>query len=920
VRAREPVDAPLRCGVLGELVLVRGARSYPVGGRRTAEVLAAVLVDPARPRSVEDLVTAVWGEQAPASAATMVHGAVRRLRTMADPGRGTEPGRFLPLCGGRYAVAPDVVLDAAEFERLLAEARPIAGSSPARAAQLLREALALWRGPAYDGIGQPFAQDEATRLEELRVQGAELLAEAELACGDPGRAVSILEPVVAADPARERAAGSLMVALRRIDRAGDALRVFERVRVVLADALGVEPSPALREIGSAIRRGDDTPRPEPPRRPQALPTPVSSFVGRDDDLARLGALLGEHRLVTVTGPGGSGKTRLAVEVGRRGRTASVFVDLARASSGAGFDDTVADAVGIRVSGARLAAAVAAGLTDEAVLLVLDNAEHVLDRCAGFVREVLDAHPLLRVLATSRERMAIPGERLHLLDPLPVPSPEIPSGRGGRYAAVRLFADRAAAVRPGFALTAENEPTIADICRRLDGLPLAIELAAARASSMSPHALSAALHDRFRLLAPSARHPAPSRHGSLAATIAWSRDLLDDREAQLFRRLGVFPAGFDAEAVRAVTSDPGDDPTHVMGELVETSLIQLEESSDERWRYRMLESTREFARTQLTDDELAALRRRHAHHYLALARHAAPHLHRRGAGRRLDGLHTERDNFRAALEWAAGPSGHAEVLVGLAGDLWHYWDVRGSRGEGLRWLTAGLAVLAPERPERMALLSASSLLHLGRGEFDDTEAAAAEQHLLAVRSGDRRWEGDAQALRATVDWARGRFDRAQQRYEDAVAASLAGGDVWRASMAEAQLARLHRDRAEPDAARALALRAAAHAAEVTEDLALGLAHDVLASVEHRWGAPAEAGRLVDTALTHYRLVGYSEGEASALALQGRIAVTRGDPERARAYLEEALRIHRRIDHRTGMASTLEALAALSPGHEHELAAD
>jgi predicted ATPase len=570
----------------------------------------------------------------------------------------------------------------------------------------------------------------------------------------------------------------------------------------------------------------------------------------------------------------------------------VFVDLGRTASM--FDETVAEAFGMRFDGGTLADAVAAVLVDEPTLVVLDNCEHLLDRCAELATALLARTPGARILATSRERLGVPGEQVHPVAPLPLPAPHARWEEVRASPAVRLFADRAAATRPGFAITADNAAVVAEICRRLDGLPLAVELAAARASALPLPTLADRLDDG--LLA--GRTAAP-RHRSLTATVAWSHDLLPEPERALFRQLGVFPGGFDLAAVAGVA---GGDPTLPLAHLVECSLVQAEDG-----RFRLLSTTRAFARAVTTAAEQGDLRRRHAHHYRDLARHALPHLHRAGSGRWLADLHRERDNLRAALEWAASPDGEPEVLVGLGEGLWHYWDVRGSRSEGLRWLGAALAVVGPDRPERMALLSAAALLHLGRAEFAATEVLAGEEGELAVRCGDRRWEGDALALRATVAWARGAFDRAQQLYEDGVAASLAAGDLWRAAMEEAQLARLHRDRREPDAARALADRAAEHADAVGEELARGLARDVAASIEHRWGDRTVAKRLAAEALAHYRLVGYREGEASALHLSGRIALADGDHRRATRQLGRALRVYRRIGHRAGVAAALTSLA-------------
>ncbi len=248
-------------------------------------------------------------------------------------------------------------------------------------------------------------------------------------------------------------------------------------------------------------------------------------------------------------------------------------------------------------------------------------------------------------------------------------------------------------------------------------------------------------------------------------------------------------------------------------------------------------------------------------------------------------------------------------------LWHYWDLRGARSEGLHWVHAGLDVVGSDRPaDRLPLLSAAALLHIGRSDFEATERLADEQRALARATGARAWEGNALAMLATVAWARGRFDHSQRLYEDAIAASLDGADVWRAAIEEAQLARLHCDRNEPDAARAVALQSLAHASEISEELACGLAVDVLASLEHRWGDPSQAQVLVDEALAHYRLVGYEEGEASALHLAGRIALAADEYPTASTAFERSLHLCRRMGHRAGVAAALEGLAAVAPDHE------
>jgi predicted ATPase len=476
-------------------------------------------------------------------------------------------------------------------------------------------------------------------------------------------------------------------------------------------------------------------------------------------------------------------------------------------------------------------------------------------------------------------------------------------------AVRLFAERASAARPGFAVTPANAALVLEVFRRLDGLPLALELAAARIASMPLRALAERLDDRFRLLDPIQR-PAGDRHHSLAAAMAWSHDLLPEPERLLFARVSMFPASFTLAAADDVAAQDlaGADAATLLGRLVSGSTLQLEDGPDGEGRYRMLETTRQYGRERLDARALATLRERHARHYLACAQQAEPHLLSAGSAPWLTRLHTEHDNFRAALEWAFSADGDPLVGARLIACLWHPWDLRGLRGEGLHWVGAGLQAVGADRPlERLPLLSAGALFHLGRGEFAAVAELTVEQLALARATTTPAWQGDVLASDATVAWARGQFDRAQQLYEDAVAASLAGGDHWRAATAEAQLARLHRDRDEPDAARAIASRARDHAEEVGEALARGLSIDVLASVEQRWGDAAAARRLVADALTHYRELGYLEGEASAHHVAGRIALGSSDLMGAKEAFGHSLRLCRRIGHRGGSAAALEGLA-------------
>ncbi len=597
-----------------------------------------------------------------------------------------------------------------------------------------------------------------------------------------------------------------------------------------------------------------------------------------------------------------------------GTAEACLVDLVSLRTPALLGEAVAGALDIRAAPGRgIAETVAIALAGRNVTIVLDNCEHLVDACALFVESLLATAPDVHVLTTTREALHVPGEQVYAVQPLSTAVATESWEDIAACEAVRLFGQRASSARPGWAVTPSNARLVLRVCRRLDGLPLALELAGARAASLPLRDLAERLDDRFRLLDPGGGSR-NGRHHSLAATMAWSHNLLSPPERTLFARISVFPAGFGLAAAEAVVCGAGlvnREVALLLARLVSCSTVQMEDDVDGEPRYRLLETTRQYGRERLDAQGMATLRNQHARHYLQLAQDVEPHLLRAGSAAWLALLHTEEDNFRAALEWSFGPDGDPALGAGLVGCLWHPWDLSGARGEGLHWVQAGLDATGPDLPtERLRLLSAGALFHLGRAEFAAVTDLTREQLALARAIGARAWEGDALASNATMAWACGQFDRAQQLYEDAVAASLDGGDIWRAALAEAQLARLHRDRGEPDAARAVAARARDHAEASGEETACGLALDVLASVEQRWGDASTARRLVDQALTHYRHVGYLEGEASATYVAGRVALSSHDLVHAREAFEHALRLCRRIGHRGGSVTALEGLAGVA----------
>jgi predicted ATPase/DNA-binding SARP family transcriptional activator len=587
---------------------------------------------------VDAIVTAQYGDEPPADAAGAVQTNVSRLRKAI--GDVSFDG-----AGYRLAIEPDDV-DALRFERLAGEGhRLLTAGAHDKAAAVLREAVGLWRGPAL--IDLPHGSAQAARLEELRLSAVEDLVDAELAL-PTGTSVAELQTLVAAHPLRERLRGQLMRALHATGRQAEALAEFEDTRRLLADELGADPSPDLSATHLAILRSDPAPR------RVGLPAQLTSFVGRSDELARLRELR-DARLVTILGPGGTGKSRLAVEAARD--RDACFVDLSPVESRDLVPHALLGALGLRESGfvpsagdpvQRLVAAL-----DQPLLLVLDNCEQVVAAVASVVRTLLESCPALSILATSREPLGLTGEVLLPLSPL-------------ADDAVRLFADRAAAVRPGFTVTDENRPAVASVCVAVDGLPLAIELAAARLRQFTVEELASRLASDgpLRMLSRGDR-TAAERHQTLRNVVAWSWDLLTEEERAVAARFAVFTGGASLAAVEAVCETTDD----VLADLVDRSLIE----TDGR-RYRMLETIRLFCLEYLPDDARAA----HAGYYLGLAEHADPHLRRAEQLDWLATLSADHDNLMAALRWSV----HGDPATGyrLVAALTAYWWLSGRRSQ------------------------------------------------------------------------------------------------------------------------------------------------------------------------------------------------------------------------------------------------
>jgi predicted ATPase/DNA-binding SARP family transcriptional activator len=690
-----------------------------VPGARLRGLLIALALKPGHVVPKATLVDWIWGEQPPTDATNALQRLVSRLRKALPEGWVESK-----TDGYRLTVEPDAV-DAVRFERLVGQARNDEGP---RRVQLLREAVALWRGAAMQDVGLQDSEafDAAVaRLDGLRLTAMEDRFDAEVSVGHGAGLVAELTDLVAAHPVRERLVAALMRALVAAGRDTEALLVYQRTREALADALGVDPSPGLSALHGALLRGELGQREE--NRQTNLRAELTSFVGRDADVAVVRELIAEHRLTTLVGPGGAGKTRLATETAR-GLLGDLpdgvwLVELA--ASGADSDVTQAALAGLGLRDALLGASPSADPVDGLIaairgreaLLILDNCEHVIEAAARFADRVLGECRRLRILATSREPLGITGEALWLVEPLAVPTgaglAEIASSP-----AVRLLRDRAGAVRKDLGTDEHTLATLVRICRALDGMPLAIELAAARLRTMSVEQLANRLDDRFRLLTSGSRTALP-RHKTLRAVVDWSWELLTDAERMVLRRLSVFSGGASLEAAERVCIGDAieqDQVLELLTSLAEKSLLVTK--GDGVPRYRMLTTIKEYAADRLAQaGESDQARQAHLAYFTELAETAEPHLRRAEQLEWLATIEADHDNFGAALRGAIA-AGDAQAAMRLASAAGWYWWLGGRRSEGLELLIAAANLPGEVTDYVRAMTYGLVVLYVTSGQGDE----------------------------------------------------------------------------------------------------------------------------------------------------------------------------------------------------------
>ncbi|MEH1015487.1 BTAD domain-containing putative transcriptional regulator [Micromonospora sp. CPCC 206060] len=724
--------ADVRVGVLGPMVATVGGQPVDLGGTRQRAVLAALLLARQRMVPAERIIDLVWAD-AKTPALTTLYGYIKQLRRALDPGRSAGPtGELLARQGPGYVLrlGADNV-DTERFAGLVAlGARSMRQDDPAGALRRLDEALALWRGEPYaEFTGYAFVQPDVTRLTGLRLDAVEERYAALLALGEHVAVVGDLAGHVAGYPFRERGQELYALALYRAGRQREALDALRTARAVFADELGLDPGPALRQLETAVLRQDpglagpggtatvtgsaSATATATAERTRNVPFAVTRLLDRPGERAAVDRMLGQHRLVTLTGPGGVGKTTLALQVARGwpDRDGPWLVELA----GLGAPELLVETVGAALGLPAVATLdqLAAVLGPRELLLVLDNCEHLVAPVATAVAALLARCGGLRVLATSREPLRVAGETVF----------EVPVLSGEQ--AAELFDQRAAAVAPDWAPGPDDQKKIRTICAELDRLPLAIELAAAHCQVLSVDQIAGGLDDRLALLADGPTG-VPDRHRSLVDAVDWSYHLLDAPQQRAFRWLSVFASGFDLPAAEAVVGGQALAP---VAALVRKSLVMVEPRTNPR-RFRMLETLRQYAWSRLEPAELAAARAAHRDWVLRYAEDAERQVRGPGSGVALAGLAQRQAEIRAAFTSALA-AGDGRYALRLGGALAMYWYRTGQIVEGTGWLRAAMAAAPDAEPgvRARALLGLGGLAYLagdpataGRSMREAVEAA------------------------------------------------------------------------------------------------------------------------------------------------------------------------------------------------------
>ena len=925
----------MRVWLLGGFRVSVGTRTVEEGEwrlRKAASLVKLLALAPGHHLHRERAMDLLWPNLGRKAAANNLSQALHAARRALGPDDAQAASSYLASQGEQLVLCPggELWLDVGAFGEAAATARRSREPTAYRAALNLYAGELLPRDPYEE-----WAQIPREGLRQLFLALLVDLGRLHEERGEYGPGIEALRRALVEEPTREEAHMGLMRLYALWGRQAEALAQYARLEESLSRELGSEPQAASRSLREDIATG----RFPPPHRPLGppkgeifdpsrhnLPAPRTSFVGRDREMVELKRALSMTRLLTLTGAGGSGKTRLALEVGRDLVGAYPdgvwLVELAGLSEGELVPQTVAAALGVKERPSQpLPVTLVEFLRAKQTLLVVDNCEHLLEATAGLVDILLDSCQHLRILATSREALDVTGEVRWTVPPLSVPEPQgrassedsSPSEVLEGYESVRLFIERAGGRDPTFSLSLQNAPAVAEICTRLEGIPLAIELAAARVGTLSLEQISERLVGSLDLLTRGGRTAVP-RQRTLKGTLDWSYDLLSESEQTLFNRLSVFTGGWTLEAASMVAKGEGVEEAEVvdlLSGLVETSLVMVRGGDPGGARYRLLEPVRQYALDKLEESgEAEAAKRAHAQHFLALAEEAHPELIGPRDVEWADRLEAEHDNLRAALSWAL-EQGEAELALRLAGASWRFWEARGHYGEGCGWLEAALAgANGGSAAARAGALEGFGQLVLHAGDVDLVVEAAEEGLKLCDEAG----LGGAVAanfLRTLGYTAQmhGYHERAKEHLEESLRLSRGADDG--SGIAHSLLGLggvLHslgdRERGMQLFEEGMALCREQGYAELLGSTLFSAGYALLLEGEYERGTA-----LIEESEALYRKRGYKGLLQWVLANLGWATLLQGDHERARTSFEESLTLCKELGDKYVGAESLEGMACV-----------
>jgi predicted ATPase/DNA-binding SARP family transcriptional activator len=884
---------------------------------RTARWLLALLaLRQAAAISREWLADALWPEATPERALFYLRRTLAELRAAL----GTERCRLVSPTRSILRVdLSGAVCDVTTFDRLVANAD--------EASQ--QEAIALYTGDLLADCDLEWIAGERAIRRERYLTALEVLAQRRMEAGDLTAAAGALQQIVIADPLRETAHRRLLEVLGRAGDYAGVERHYRELRRRLREGLNLEPS---AEMIALYRRIQQSAQRQPARAVESqaasnpplhrLPCPLTSLIGREQDRREVYAALQTARLITLTGPGGVGKTRMAIATAEDARMqyedGVAFVDLAAVQQGDAITPAIVSTLHIRASDLSAPEALARYLQEKRLLLILDNCEHLAGSCARLCVALLSGCPKLSLLCTSRQPLHIPGEHIRPIMPLALPpDPERGSDldayarRLPDYGAAALLLDRVRASAPAFRLTSRNAANVARICRCLDGLPLALELVAARFRSLSPHDIAVRLEAGSKV--PASGESGVPRHQTLRAALDCSYELLSEPERTFLAHLGAFAGGWRLDAAEQVAGK--DEVLDLLVSLVDQSLVQMQEDEEGVVRYRMLETVRQYARDRLRESgEWDAIHRRHGAHFLHLIEEANTHLGGPDQREWLRRLEAEHDNLRAGLGYSLEADGAAESArqaLRLAAAMQNFWDIRGYYAEGRTWLAAALthSGASASTPERAGALNSIGVMAAMQGDFG--AARGFHEEALAIFQGLMHRQGMVNSLHflGNIATRQGDYGRAKPLYEEVLSVSREVGNRVREATSLNALGLIAMEQREWGLARSRFEESltVSRAQGNYHLMAITLANLGIVSQNND---PRAAMTYYDQALEIQKMLGDQTGIARTLSNQANLALQAGDLEAATGYIRDSLARYHALKDGHGIAFTFLILAGIA----------